>query len=198
MEFTLNKANNILIKLKKEARDRELMLQDYVSMKAFVSDDPDEVVAKIQTAIDRAVDEFNNLLSDGLWADIATLKTAIFSANVKTGLNEVLASLEFLNRKIRIYSEMQQRLESDRNHFTEYDKLTEEKISHQLKLLENKDNSSMYIAFSVPYVTAEKLQEHLKELRKERNQLEDRKVEINSRNKIAVDLSDEALNILGL
>lgn len=187
MEITLNKANKLLQKLKHENDDA---IYARTSIRVYSNKQNESIVEDIQKNKENLRKQYDQVCN--LIIDREFLKQKIFEANVKSGLSDVLSTIDMKKKMLNL-------LESNL-HMLRNSGFNEAEITDNL--LDDMKKSSTdvvhIINLDVKFESEDELSKKVKSLRKELSQLEDKKTLLNAETKISIGFAQSTLDILGL
>lgn len=206
IDLTLNKANNVLKKLKKEISKLEVdLLNPYefernsavIANFSFVVSDS---YKDVSNNVEKLVGSYGGKIEKYLCflKDVSEIKEKLFDANSKSGLNSILCDLEVYKKKLSFAeTSLSSLLKFGGNSkLLSPGELTEELFKERVDLAVSVESTGVELLFRVAEV--EQVESEISKARKRINKYEDAKLRINANSKISVSLSDYAMEFLGL
>jgi len=204
MEMTLNKANKAIRVLNEALKDNNptggsglyntynstgcvtVSVSSTKTEKYFMA----EVEKKAKAYLEK-FDRYSELLQDK-----NTIKKELFKKNFECGLSDVLSELDLLNSQISLYKSIQKGM-VDCDGVLKQD-INEGTFTCEKDVISKGDNPVQSISVSVILHDSEVISSRIVTITKEINKLEDKKLFLNAEQKIDIELSNDAMDLLGL
>jgi len=188
LKFNLNRGQKYLTKLKKYISELPLKNAVYtITNERLVNIS----VEKMRILLNDMKTDYDNYLNDkfSLQKDLNVLKQSIFTANVNSGLSEILTDIEYCNFQINTLVKISKEI-----HNIQLNDDTD--ISNTIERMRTSYAShSGY--FTEPLVLSNDLEEKIKNLRKQVNELENKRDKLNANTEVCIEVSQKCLEILG-
>jgi cell division septum initiation protein DivIVA len=188
LKFNLNRGQKYLTKLKKYISEFPLKNAVYTTTNEKLVNSG---VEKMRILLNEMKTEYDNYLNEKftLQKDLNVLKQSIFTANVNSSLSEILTEIEYCNFQINTLVKTSKEI-------------------HNIQLNDDTDISntierirSSYVSnsgyFSEPLVLSTDLEQKIKNLRKQVNELENKRDKLNANTEVCIEVSQKCLEILG-
>lgn len=200
MQVTLNKANNLKARLKKEVGGgRESMFQSYGAVNDFTVEvevplnTPKQAIDELFTSeIIEARKEYQKKLNYA--SDFVSLKESILQGNVASGLSGILSAIV---KQKNLLKNAEQALVSMRDIKSKSPADAHSYIEAEKALIGENKKASVQIYLKI-HTSLHEVQDLIKVLRKTLSDLEDQKFKINNEYKIDIDLSKDSMEFLGI
>lgn len=191
MELTLNKANKLLQKLKEQNLSFPSVYS--ISSMAFNSVDlecEDSFLAfKATIAQAKDIKETELQANLKILEDTSSLKEALFTANVTSGLSKLMRVKDLATTKLNKFKHLLKEVESE---------TVVEEISKSFVAIGQDPEKSRYERYGVALLTKSELGEIITSLTSQINDLEDQIAVVNASSKLTIEFSDATKKVLGL
>lgn len=191
MQISLNRANKLYKKLK-PLRSQVPQTTHQFSVTAVNADCSESVNAfkeKVKNYVGKKQDEVSDIYF--ILEDIYKLKNAIFEANMKSGVSQLMNQKEYLTILVG-------QLQHDILKLSDDELISPSSITGEYIAGVQKSERTYTQKIEVPILSLEVSELNLDKYRKEITQVEDKIMELNATTKIEINLSDASKKVLGL
>lgn len=206
IKLTLNKANKVKVDITKfltgEITKRlSDVKEDYLFSKKD-SPELDRISGRLLEMVKSSKDKLDQelKLASDFQKALFNLKGAIFKANIESGLSDILLKIsqnELESKYITTLTSLEQSHYGDTSISADRIDLTSRQIS---SIISRKDevNGADYTKISIVPLTKKETESLLRELKKQKDRLNDEKTRVNNVTEITVELEDGVIEYLGL
>ena len=202
MEITLNKANKLMKAINEGLRDSNpVMCRSFgqssngsISISISSTKTCEFFISELEKKKKEYDKKFNTYYS--LMHDKYVLKKELFKKNGECGLSEVLSSLDFLNSKLTFYKSILEGIDGNSNLSLSED--IKEVFNNERKAILGTEDKIQNMGFAINMHESSGIETEIKNLKREINELEDKKMALNSGKKIDIEISEFAKDLLGL